>query len=46
MESYLDILDDHIKTNNEIKIKPRYLLDEDKLLDDDTILTKSIESFF
>lgn len=46
MESYLDILDDHIKTNNEIKIESRYLLDEDKLLDDDTILVKSIESFF
>ena len=46
MDSYLDILDDHIKTNNEIKIESRYLLAEDKLLDDDTILVKSIESFF
>ena len=31
MVSYLDILDDHIKTHDEIKIDSRYLLDEHKL---------------
>ena len=46
MESYLDILDDHIKTNSEIKIDSRYLSDEDKLSDDDMIFVKSIETLF
>ena len=45
MDSYLDILDDHIRTHNEIKIDSRYLLDEHKLLNDDTILVKSIDTF-
>ena len=45
MDSYLDILDDHIRTHNEIKIDSRYLLDEHRLLNDDTLLVKSIDTF-
>ena len=46
MISYSDILDDHIVTYNEIEIDSRYLLDEHKLLNDDTIIVKSIKTFF
>jgi hypothetical protein len=45
MDSYLDILDDHIKTHDEINIDNMYLFYEHKLLNDDTILVKSIETF-
>ena len=44
MDNYLDILDGHIKTHDEIKIDSRYLLDEHKLLNYDTILVKSIDT--
>ena len=43
MVSYSDILDDHIVTYNHIEIDSRYLLNAYKLLNDDTILVKSIK---
>ena len=46
MVSFLDILYDHIKTHNEIKIDSRYLFDEHRLLNADTLLVKYRENLF
>jgi len=46
MDNYLDVLDDHIKPSDDIIVDTRYLIDQDRLLNDDTVLIKTITTFF
>ena len=45
MDNYLDVLDDHIKPSDDIIVDTIYLIDQDRLFNDDTVLVKTIDTF-